>query len=72
VEVEKAITLGSRSWKKEGAETVRRVGLLVLLCVLVLAPGPAARKAAPAAQGSGLPVVKDLQAVVDGGKVRLA
>jgi hypothetical protein len=52
---------------------VRRVGLLVLLCVLVLAPGACGKKAPPRPpKAPGLPVVKDLRAVVDGGKVRLA
>ena len=52
---------------------MRRVGLLVLLCVLVFAPGACGKKGPPRPPKTpGLPVVKDLRAVVDGGKVRLA
>jgi hypothetical protein len=52
---------------------VRRVGLLVLLCVLVLAPGACGKKGPPRPpKAPGLPVVKDLRAVVDDGTVRLA
>jgi len=51
---------------------VRRVGLLVLLCVLVLAPGACGKKGPPRPpKAPGLPVVKDLRAVVDDGKVCL-
>jgi len=52
---------------------VRRVGLLVLLCLLVLAPEACGKKGPPRPpKALGLPVVKDLRAVVDDGKVRLA
>jgi len=51
---------------------VRRVGLIALLCALVLAPGACGKKAPPRPpKAPGLPVVKDLRAVVDGGTVRL-
>lgn len=52
---------------------MRRVGLLVLLCVLILAPGACGKKGPPRPpKAPGLPVVKDLRAVIDNGKVRLA
>ncbi len=52
---------------------MRRVGLLVLLCVLVLAPEACGKKGPPRPpKAPGLPVVKDLRAVIDNGKVRLA
>lgn len=52
---------------------MRRVGLLVLLCLLVLAPEACGKKGPPRPpKAPGLPVVKDLRAVMDNGKVRLA
>ena len=51
---------------------MRRVGLLVLLSVLALTPAACGKKGQPRPpKAAGLPVVKDLRAVVDGGKVRL-
>ena len=51
---------------------MRRVRFLVLLCVLVLASGTCGKKGPPRPpKAPGLPVVKDLRAVVDDGKVRL-
>ena len=51
---------------------MRRVCLVVLLCVLAVAPAACGKKGPPRPpKAPGLPVVKDLQAVVDGGKVRL-
>jgi hypothetical protein len=44
----------------------------MLLCVLALAPAACGKKGPPRPpKASGLPVVKDLRAEVDGGKVRL-
>ncbi|HYR03002.1 MAG TPA: hypothetical protein VES58_06625 [Syntrophobacteria bacterium] len=52
---------------------MRRVGFLLLLCVLVLAPGACGKKGPPRPpKAPGLPVVKDLRAAIEGGKVRLA
>jgi hypothetical protein len=52
---------------------VRRVGLLALLCILVLAPAACGKKGPPRPpKAPGLPVVKDLRAVAEAGAVRLA
>ena len=51
---------------------MRRVGLLVLLCVLALAPAACGKKGPPRPpRAPGLPAVEDLRAVIDGGRVRL-
>jgi len=55
----------------EETDTVRRVGLLVLLCALATI-GACGKKGPPRPpRPSGLPAVQDLRAVVEGGAVRL-